>query len=212
MNSQDEYLTKTQYGSFLLTDAVRPGPTRPILPREGYRIQVYRDRFAGLRIPMLAAAVSAERVFDAFLALLEPLGEDVHCVLESSHGSRTDRHRDHRRSHIDTPILASYLCEFEEMLINDGCAGIAVVKAGKKIEVQFDEHKQLYVYARDLKPFRRILRGMGVRKRAELPLLSEAEHLHHTTDDYEEQFQQLCGRLGVGDFEGVPSDESGLEL
>jgi hypothetical protein len=212
VNSQDDYLTVKRYGTFVLTDAVRPGPNRPIVPREGYRMQIYRDRFAGLKIPMLCAAVSAEKVFDTFLALLEPLGEDLHCVLESSHGSRTDRHRDHRRSHVDAPILLSYFCEFEELLLNDGCTGVAVVKAGKKVEVQFDEHKQLYVYAKDLDPYRQILRDRGIRKHNDLQLLSEAEHLHHTTDDFAAEFQELCSRLGVGDFEGVPSDESGMEI
>jgi hypothetical protein len=74
--------------------------------------------------------------------------------------------------------------------------------------VQFDEHKLFHVYAPNLKPFRRALRGLGVRRRKELPLISEAEHLHHSTDDHAEAFRQLCMRLGVGDFDRVFSDES----
>jgi hypothetical protein len=202
------HLQVKKYGSFTLTDAVRPGLEVPIRPRQGYRIQVYRDRAARLRLPMLAAAVSAERVFDTFVALLDPLGDEVHVVLESSHGSRTDRHRDYRRDHIDRPVLASHLYDFEEMLVHDGCTGVAVLGATGPIEVQFDEHKLLYVYAPDLNPFRRVLRAMGVRRRKLLPLISEAEHLHHSIDGYEEQFEQLGLRVGVGDFDRVFSDES----
>ena len=44
-----------------------------------------------------------------------------------------------------------------------------------------------------------------------LPLISEAEHLHHSTDDHEEAFRHLCMRLGVGDFDRVFSDESGSD-
>jgi hypothetical protein len=202
------HLQVKKYGSFTLTDAVRPGLDVPIRPRQGYRVQVYRDRAARLRLPMLAAAVSAEQVFETFVGLLEPLGDEVHVVLESSHGNRTDRHRDYRRDHIDRPVLASHLYDFEDLLVHDGCTGVAVLSAAGPVEVQFDEHKLLYVYAPDLKPFQRVLRDMGIRRRKLLPLISEAEHLHHSTDTREDEFEQLCLRVGVGDFDRVFSDES----
>ena len=110
------HLDIAQYGDFTLTDAIRPGPGLPVRPREGYRIETYRDRKAKLRLPMLSAAVSAERVFETFLALMEPVGEVVHAVLESSHGRSEDAHRDFRRSHIDLPVLMSHFCDFEELL------------------------------------------------------------------------------------------------
>ncbi len=153
------HLHTRRYGDFTLTDAIRPGPEIPVRPREGYRIEIFRDRGAKVRLPMLSAAVSAERLFDTFLALLEPLGDVVHVVLESSHGSAGDRHSDLRRDHIDLPVLASHLCEFEELLTHDGCTGVAVMAIGKPIEVQFDEHKLFHIYAPNLGPFRRILRA-----------------------------------------------------
>src|SRR5438874_4784510 len=112
----DSHLLIERFGDFLLTGAVRPGPGIPVVPREGYRSAVYRDRKHGFVIPLLAAAVSRERLFDVFLSLLEPLGESVNVVLETSHRSRDGKHRDLRRAHIDAPILASYCCEFEELL------------------------------------------------------------------------------------------------
>jgi hypothetical protein len=200
------HLSVNSYGGFTLTDAIRPGTGLPIRPRQGYRVEIYRDRKARLRLPMLSAAVSAERLFDTFLALLEPLGEEVHVVLESSHGAATDEHTDFRRSGIDLPVLASHFCDFEELLTHDGCTGVAVLADRVPMEVQFDEHKLFHVYAPNLKPFRRILRAHGVRRRAQLPLISEAEHLHHTTDDFADSFRQLAVRLGVGDFDRVLSD------
>jgi len=202
------HLQINRYGDFTLTDAVRPGPGLPIAPRQGYRVEVYRDRQAKLRLPMLSAAVSAEQVFDTFLALLKPLGDVVHVVLESSHGSPRDHHQDLRRNHIDCPVLASYFCEFEDLLTHDGCTGVAVLADERPVEVQFDEHKLFHIYAPDLKPFRKILKRLGVNRRAHLPLISEAEHLHHSTDDHAETFRQLCMRTGVGDFDRVFSDES----
>jgi len=204
------HLRTDRYGEFTLTGAVRPAPEVPVRPREGYRIEVFRDRKARLRLPMLSAAVSAERLFDTFLALLEPLGGVVHVVLESSHGSALDRHADLRRDHIDGPVLASYLCDYEELLTHDGCTGVAVMAAGRPVEVQFDEHKLFRVFAPDLAPFRRALRRAGVRRRRTLPLICEAEHFHHTTGKYAEEFRELATRLGVGDFDRVFSDENGL--
>ncbi len=191
-------LDRDRPGPLRLTDAVRPAPERTDRPEEGYRLDTYRGR-PGLCIPALAAAVSAERLFDTFLALLEPLGEVVDVVLETSHGSSGDRHRDLRRSHIDRPVLASYLCEYEELLLHDGCAGVAVVATGRPMEVQFDEHKQLLCYARNLKPFRRILRDAGIPRRPDLRLISEGAHLHHSRPEYAREFRELALRLGVGE-------------
>jgi hypothetical protein len=205
--SWTDHLNRKTYGAFTLTDAVRPGPTLPVRPRQGYTLQVYRDRKAGLKLPMISAAVSAENLMDCFLALLDPLGDSVHVVLETSHGRDADDHMDYRRTHIDLPVLASHFCEFEDLLLNDGCTGVAVLSARGRMEVQFDEHKLLHIYSTKINPFRRVLRDFGIRRRKDLPLISDAEHLHHTTDDHEETFEQLCLRVGVADFEMAMSDE-----
>ena len=202
-----DHLQVRHYGQFELTDAIRPAPGVPVRPRQGYRMDVYRDRNARLRLGMLSAAVSADQLFDVFLALLEPIGDTAHLVLESSHGGDSDRQTEFRRNHIDMPVLASYLCEYEDIIVNDGCTGVAVLSAAGPVEVQFDEHKLLYVYAPDIRPFRRVLKQFGIRRRKLMPLISEGEHLHHTTDDYAEEFRQLCLRTGAGDFDMVFSDE-----
>lgn len=202
-----EHLATSRYGSFALTDAVRPGPTLPVLPREGYRVRIYRDRAAALRLPMLSASVSAEKLFDCFLDLLKPLGELVHVVVETSHNRDADDHLDFRRTHIDRSVFASHCCEFEDLLLNDGCTGVAVLSTRGPLEVQFDEHKLLHVYAPDLKRFRRVLRRYEVRRTPDLQLITDGEHLHHTTDDYEDTFKQFCTRVGVAEFDRVLSDE-----
>jgi hypothetical protein len=74
--------------------------------------------------------------------------------------------------------------------------------------VQFDEHKLFHIYAPNLRPFRRALHRLGVPRRRLLPLISEAEHLHHTSDEFAEEFRRLALRLGVCDFDRVFSDEN----
>ena len=180
-----------------------------MVPREGYRMERFRDPVSRQRIPMLAASVSSEHLFEVFLDLLQPLGETVDAVLETSHDFACDYHEDLHRGDIDLPVLASHLYDFEELLLNDGCSGIAVLAQDRPIEVQFDEHKLLYVYAHDLKPFRRILRWHGIRRRDDMRLIAESEHLHHSLPHYREEFRQLCCRVGAEEFESVLSDDNG---
>lgn len=186
-----------RYGDFVLTDAIRPAPHLPVVPREGYRVGVYQDEKSRARLPLLAASVSREKLFDVFLALLTPLGETVDVVLETSHDSRCARHRDLLREGIDLPVLQSYLCEFEDLLLNDGCAGVAVMATSAVMEVQFDEHKLLLVYAEDLAPFEAALDEAGVSRDDEMALITEGEHLHSTQARYRDEFEQLCCRVGV---------------
>ncbi len=200
--SQDRlaaHLLVDRYGDFLLTDAIRPAPDVPVVPRQGFRLDVFRDAKAGIAVPVLAAQVSRERLFDLFLALLGPLGEVVDVVLETSHDSEGDQHQDLLREQIDRPVLESHLCEFEELLLNDGCTGVAVISESAPMEVQFDEHKLLVVYAEDLEPFERILLQFGIDRDDELKLITEGNHLHSTEPHHQELFEQLCFRVGVGE-------------
>ena len=192
------HLRVERYGDFVLTDAIRPSLDLQVVPRQGFRIDTYRDAKAGLQVPVLAAAVSRERLFDCFLALLDPLGEEVDVVLETSHESQDNSHQDLHREQIDLPVLKSHFCEFEDLLLNDGCTGVAVIGTAGPMEVQFDEHKLLVVYARDLKPFERLLLQAGIRRDDRLKLITEGEHLHTTDPRHTQSFDQLCYRLGVG--------------
>jgi hypothetical protein len=192
------HLQVDRYGDFLLTDAIRPALDLPVVPRQGFRFDVYRDARSGLQVPVLAAQVSREALFDTFLALLAPLGEVVDVVLETSHDTDGDRHRDLYREHIDLAVLKSHLCDYEELLLHDGCTGVAVISTAVPMEVQFDEHKLLVVYAHDLEPFERVLRQEGVARDDRLKLITEGEHLHSTEPHHTGAFQQLCYRLGVG--------------
>jgi len=198
--SQDEldaHLQVGRYGGFSLTDAVRPSFGLEIVPREGYRRDVYRDPESGNTMPVLAASVSSERLFEVFMDLLEPLGDEVDVVMESSHESEPGAHSDMYREHIDTVILKSNLYDYEELLLNDGCTGLAALNPAGPMEVQFDEHKLLFVYAHDLDAFEAILIEHGLQRDDTLKFISEAEHLHSTDDVYREKFDELRYRLGI---------------
>ncbi|MBI3407551.1 MAG: hypothetical protein HY040_04250 [Planctomycetes bacterium] len=194
-----DHLRVDCYGNFRLTDAIRPAIDRKIVPQQGYRIEIYRDAKAGFQVPVLVASVSSEKLFDVFLDLLDPLGELIDVVLETSHDSKRSQHLDLFREHIDLPILKSHCCEFEDLLLNDGCTGLAALSTTEPIEVQFDEHKLFIVYAADMKPFTAILAEHGIVRDDRMKLITEGEHLHSTDQRFRGEFEQLCFRLGVGE-------------
>lgn len=197
--SMVEHLSVDRYGDFQLSDGVRPAPERAVTPREGFRVETYRDAKAGFQVPVLAAAVSREKLFDVFLDLLDPLGDVVDVILETSHETDGSRHVDLFREAIDLPILKSHCCDFEDLLTNDGCTGLAIMSTMGPMEVQFDEHKLLVVYAADIRPFAHILRDHGIIRDDKLKLITEGEHLHSTDPRHRREFEQFCYRLGVGE-------------
>jgi hypothetical protein len=202
-----EHLKVDRYGDFWLTDAIRPAQELTVVPREGYRVDVYRDPAAKFSVPVLAASISREKLFDVFLDLLDPLGEVVDVVMETSHDSTAGNdHLDLFREAMDLPVLKSHCCDYENLLLNDGCTGIAVMSTEGPMEVQFDEHKLLVIYAADLKPFEAVMQEHGIVRHDAMKLITEAEHLHSTDDTHRAAFEEMCYRLGVGKaFERVGS-------
>jgi len=193
----ESHLSVARYGEFMLTDAVRPSFDLRIVPKQGYRHDRYRDDYSRISVPVLMASVSEEQLFDTFLDLLDPLGNVVDVVLETSHRRKYGDHSDLYREQIDLPILKSYLYEFEEMLMNDGCTGVAVLNPAVPMEVQFDEHKMLIVYAEKLAPFERVFAAHKIACDERMRFLTEAEHIHSTKDEFIGLFQHFQTTLGI---------------
>lgn len=196
----EAHLGVDRYGSFLLTDAVRPSYDLQVVPSAGYRHDVFQDEESRSRVPVLMAAASRERLFETFMELLDPLGPVVDVVLETSHANQGTGHVDLYREHIDMPILQSILWDYEDLLVNDGCTGIAVLNAGAPEEVQLDEHKLMIVYGNELVKYEQILTESQVHCRTEMRFITEAEHVHSTSDRFSEQFEELKTHLGIDGF------------
>lgn len=192
----EAHLGVARYGDFVLTDAVRPSYDLQVKPQQGYRHDTYRDPSTRTSIPVLMAAASRELLFELFLDALEPLGSEVDVVLEGSH-QRRGRHQDLQREMIDLPVLKSILWDYENLLLNDGCTGIAVLNSSIPQEVQFDEHKLLIIYGRPLEPFEDILQARDVPCHDDLQFITEAEHVHSSSDVFSRQFEELKMRLGI---------------
>ncbi|MFN6131062.1 MAG: hypothetical protein ACK6DC_23845 [Planctomycetota bacterium] len=193
----EAHMEKFRYGAFDLTDAVRPSFNLQVVPKQGFRHDCYNDPKTGSRIPVIMASASRERLFDLFIDLLDCLGPGVDVVLETSHDGTSGEHEDLYREHIDVPVLKSALYEFEDMILNDGCTGIAILNPRKQQEIQFDEHKLLICYGSPLEIFERILIKHDVYPDEDMRFITEAEHVHSSTDAFARQFCELSSRLGI---------------
>jgi hypothetical protein len=193
----EAHLSVAKYGDFTLTDAVRPSFDLKVTPRERYRHDVYRDEESQANMPVLMCSASKERLFELFIELIEPLGKVVDVVLETSHSRDGKGHSDLYREHMDVPVLLSTLWDYEDLLTNDGCTGIAVLNPNVPQEVQFDEHKLLIVYGQELGQYERVLDSYAVPREEELQFITEAEHVHSSSDKYASQFEELRTRLGM---------------
>lgn len=193
----EAHLGVVRYGQFVLTDAVRPSFDLQVVPTQGYRHDVYNDAENKASVPVLMGAATSDDVFDLFINLLDPLGTEVDVVLETSHHRNNKGHTDLYREHIDLPVLKSILYDYEDLLLNDGCTGIAVLNPNIPQEVQFDEHKLLIVYGDNLGDYEKILQGRDVYPNEKMKFITEAEHVHSSSDYYFQQFEELKMRLGM---------------
>lgn len=194
----EAHLNIARYGDFVLTDAVRPAFDLQVVPSSGYRRDCYQDRETGVKIPVVMASASRDQVLDVFFDAIDLLGHEVDVVLESSHERRRG-HNDLYREQIDMPVLKSILYDFEDLLLNDGCLGIAVLNPHVPHEVQFDEHKLLIIYGDELVDFEDTLDEHGLDRRDEMKFITEAEHVHSSTEEYARRFEELRYRLGIDD-------------
>ncbi len=194
----ETHLRINRYGNFTLTDAVRPSYDLQVVPRAGYRHDHYQDKETGIRVPVIMAAVSREHLLDVLLDLLDPLGHTVDVVLETSH-ERRGGHQDLYREEIDLPVLKSMLYDFEDLLLDDGCTGLAILNPNIPLEIQLDEHKLLIMYGQELVDFQDTLDDYGLECREDMKFITEAEHVHASSEEFGRQFQQLQYRLGIDD-------------
>ncbi len=192
----EAHLAVARYGTFNLTDAIRPSFDLAIVPEECWRFDRYVDPETGAGVPVAIAAVSREKLFDVFLALLDELETTVDVVVESSHRQNGTRVSSTREG-VDAPVLKSVFCDYEDLLLNDGCLGVAVLDAEKPLEIQFDEHKLLTVYGDDLSGAVATFRKFDVPRKPTARFLNEAEHIHASRQSYWRAFDALKFDLGA---------------
>ena len=95
-------------------------------------------------------------------------------------------------------MLKSTLYDFEDLLLNDGCLGIAVLNP--RIPVRGPVRRAQTadrVRQEPLSEFEEIFKRHSIDRNEEIRFITEAEHVHSSSEEYFEQFQQLRYRLGI---------------
>lgn len=183
------HLNIAKYDAFLLTDAVRPSYDLTVKPIQGYR----RDDQP--EMPTLTASVSGSILLDTFMTLLDNLIEhssSLNVVLMSSHDQQP---REYFAIEVDPIIIKSIIYDFEEVIIHDGCTGIAVYSEDSEQEVQLDEHKLIFVY--NCETYQPILEQLGINRIDSMKVITEAEHVHSTSEAYCKRFDELLKAFSI---------------
>jgi len=103
--------------------------------------------------------------------------------------------------------LTSILWDFEDLLLNDGCTGIAVLNPNTPQEIQFEEHKLLIVYGSPLEPYEFTLEQNGVTENEGIKFITEAEHIHSSSEEYAQRFFELRTALGLDGSQEVTREK-----
>lgn len=194
----EAHLAIDTYGNFRLTDAIRPYPEAQL--EEGFRRDHWDPENGEPTVSVIIAAASREKLFDLFLELTSSMNEQVNVILETSHASSGRKsHSDIKCEGHENIVLRSTLIDFEDLLLNDGYTGIAIMDSTPH-ELQLEEHKLLFMYGHRLDNFERILKRYGLNEKQSMEVVADKAHVHCSMREYLEQFEKLLMILqGGGD-------------
>jgi len=199
-------LSVAQYGDLILPDAVRPAPNTPVNLCRGYRhdescesrgiMALFEE--ASQTLPVLTITESRGKIMELFKKLIKPLGERVDAILETHHnypgGGNQHGHLYHMN--IDMPDMQRLLSA-EDVLLNDGYAGLVIRNPETYQEAQLEDHKLIRVFHGDRHDaYRRILEDNQVPCKEGMKVISEQNHFHFGRWDSAERFFQLAKELG----------------
>src|SRR3989344_1555052 len=189
-----------KYGDFTLTGAVAPSYDLVIVPENGFRQKPTVCCCCGCTIPFITISASKEILFDLFLDLVSALNSvvDVVIILYENHNKKSCGRR---RDDIDIATLLSILQEFEENLLGDGCLEVAVAREIPPVEIQLDDHKLIQIWHYQHIPnFIELMTKYGLKEKPEMYFITEAEHVHSSSEDSEKKFYELASRLSAGEI------------
>lgn len=192
----DAHFRKNTFGNFTLSQAIRPHPDCPTIPQTGFRFSEWVGEVNGkvTRTPVIIATVSKEHIFDLLLDLIGLLNDEfVDVVLETRHETQDDTHEDLIFEMIEPIILKSRLCDFEDLLVDDGDAGIAILD-NKPLEIQLDDHKTFIIYNWNFveDQIMEIFERYGLREIPSMKFLHEVEHIHYSSPHFASRFEELA--------------------
>ena len=212
-------IDRKTYGDFQLTNAIQLEENSTIIPMQGYRVYTSNETMG-----VMIASITRPKILDIFNECLDLFGKGavVDVVLETSHDrsqtplatSKISPNSDddpYYSGTVDLPVLQSHLMDYDDLLLDDGCTGIAIRDNEKNDQffVELDEHKLLEVRPWGVAMLEKILRRHGIPNRPHMKFIDAGKHTHDTTDNYRAQSQELAWKLGLIRFtsDGHPYED-----
>jgi len=199
-NGPKAKIEKSGSNEFQITDAICQDPSSSVELTEGYRHDIYVDDETGTKVPVIMAAASKDKLFTVFLELISKLGPLVDVVLECSYDKIQEGHQDNYREHIDTSVLQSILYDYENLFMNDGHTGIAVLNPEIPQEIQFEEHKLLIIYGSPLEQIEVVLEKHGIENKQSITFITEVPHEHSPPEEFKDRIAKLKSSLGIDSY------------
>ena len=182
-----------------MTGAAFPSEKSSVKIEPGYRVEVAKNFY---QVPLrITANVHRSLIIDVLEDLIDQLGNDLEVILETSHDSPVGGHEDLYVPYCLEPIVVkSSLRQYEDLLLNDGGTGIAILNSSTGFEVQLNEDKKIVVYVvnrKDLEKVQRILESYGILQRPMLVAVGEVDHYRNLDPAYADQFIEFANNIGA---------------
>lgn len=202
---RNAHFERDTYGSFKLTNAIRPAlDFRPV---EGCRYNFHVENDDKV-VPFCLIAASREKLFALFQDLIQAGGDTaVNTYFYSNvHGQAMEMEREE----IDAAVIRSRLFEFDDLFLNDGRTAVSIVHPSMKIRL--DDHKLLSVYGEDVRELSELLREYGIYENPNMKFIKDQGHVHLTEARFQEQFLDLVDSIGAIPFgEQMDDDDERLQ-
>ncbi len=188
-----------RYGNFTLTNAVIPSYNLEVMPKSGFRRGFFRE----VSVSFILISASKESLFDLFIEIARLMSSScVDVFIKNTYRTRRIHLKKYRESsvkEVDLFVVLSRLYDFEELLVDDGCTGIAIVNQETGLELQFDEDKILTVCNWQIikEDLLAILEKSQITEDPQMKFIFEAEHRHSTSLAFLRQFNRLKIRLSA---------------
>lgn len=184
----------SRYGNFILTDAIRP---LSILPMSGYKFSFAIGTEADPEelVPLMSAAVSAEKVFRVFMECLD-LSEDI-VSLNVRFCDMNDVTHSYLREDMLLSELKPMLSYFKKMITHDGFVTLAVV-SDDIYAVSIDDHKIIRIYGETIfEQFEDVMNRNDIYENQSLQFVDDGEHLHFSAVGELERLQEFLDAAGL---------------
>ncbi len=112
-------------------------------------------------------------------------------------------------------MLKSYLYDYIDLFLNDGCTEISVCDFLKNEEIGLDDHKLLLIYSRDeerIASFEKTLIQEDVYPNDDIKLIIDGGHIHSGSKQYKEKFHEFCYAIGAHNSDDNSEDSTSLEV